>query len=707
MKRLGLLVFLILFTVPLTFSQAGSLFSVDIVPYGTIPLGSSTDLFKPGYGLEASVSLIPGSLKYLGLGIHGNFVNLPLEIKDSMWALTGFAGPVLRIPLGKKLALHANASVGYYYYDSIGWDSPVSGSDLALSGGAGFTFLLTDLFSIGLGASYDYYFNFYNGFSFNLSTRLNFPFQRTRRPAEVSEPERTDPEPELLDETGSGVEIRDIELLALFPVLYKYYDSNSVGTLRIKNFEQTTAEGIQIKLYVERYMDNPMKIGETFSLEPGEEKTIELFGLFTEDMMEITEGTKASARIDIVYSINDTEQTADYTPILEFYNRNALTWDDDRKIASFITAKDPQILRFAKNVTTWIQDVKNPAVDENLQKAMAIFDAVKTYGIQYEVDPTTPFSEFSMQKTVIDFLQFPSQTLKFTNGDCDDLTALYTSLLEAVGIETAIITIPGHIYAAFALKSTPEEVRKAFSRSDEFLFIENRAWVPVEITLFQDSFEKAWQTGAKEWRENLTREQSLFYPTRDSWSIFQPVGFHDDNSEIRLPDKEVVTAEFEKTMIRHVEREIYPQEIQIRIKMEQSDKKYRFENQLAVLYARYGLYERAEEIFLKIIEEQTFKPALINLGNVFFIKGDFDSALSYYQQVIDLDSQNTKALLGVSRCNHELENYGLVNRTYTQLKVLDPVLAHRYAYLDLRGDEAGRAAEATGLRNTVLWEDEK
>ncbi len=111
----------------------------------------------------------------------------------------------------------------------------------------------------------------------------------------------------------------------LFPVLYKFYDKNPVGTIRVKNFEK----------------------------------------------------------------------------------KDSLMWDDDRKIASFVTAKDPEILGFAKNVMTWMQEVKNPAVDENLQKGMAIFEAVKSYGIRYEIDPATPFSELFGQKTSIDFLQFP------------------------------------------------------------------------------------------------------------------------------------------------------------------------------------------------------------------------------------------------------------------------------------------------------------
>ena len=33
-------------------------------------------------------------------------------------------------------------------------------------------------------------------------------------------------------------------------------------------------------------------------------------------------------------------------------NRNAMTWDDDRKAAAFVTAKDPALLGFAKSAWT-------------------------------------------------------------------------------------------------------------------------------------------------------------------------------------------------------------------------------------------------------------------------------------------------------------------------------------------------------------------
>jgi tetratricopeptide (TPR) repeat protein len=704
MKRMLYLIILIFLLSTTLFSEDKNLLSINAVPYGSVPLGSSADIFNFGYGIDVSASYMPASFKYFGARLGSNFILLPLESADSIWVLSGSAGPVFILPIGDKLELSVHGIIGYYYFNTAGWDAADgTGGDLIFSGGAGGTFKITNEFSLGLGVSYDYYSSLYNGVGISLSAQMDFPLAVRERPVQEVKPKEI--VPQLLDEKGKGLELRDITMAPLFPVLYKYYDSNPVGSVRVKNFENKAAEDIKIQFFVERYMDNPMEIGDSFNLEPGEEKIIELFGLFTQDMMEITEGTKASAKITLSYTMNGNSGIIDYTPVLEVYNRNALMWDDDRKIASFVTAKDPEILGFAKNVMTWMQDVKNPAVDENLQKGMSIFEAVKSYGIRYEIDPATPFADLSSQETAIDFLQFPRQTLQYTNGDCDDLTSLYTSLLEAVGVETAVITIPGHIYAAFALKASPDEARRTFSRPDELVIMEDRAWVPIEITMFQESFEKAWQMGAKEWRENNSREQSLLYPTRESWKLYQAVGFR-EGSAIQLPDRGKVTTAFTKTLTRYVEQEIYPQVAQIQSQMQQSSSEYKYKNRLAVLYARYGLYDRAAETFEEIAQQREYKPALINLGNIAFIKEDYEFASRYYQRVLDIETNNKSALLGIARCNHELENYGLVTKTYKQLKEIDPNMAMRFAYLDLRGEEATRAADAAGMRKVVLWEEE-
>ena len=52
------------------------------------------------------------------------------------------------------------------------------------------------------------------------------------------------------------------------------------------------------------------------------------------------------------------------------------------------------------------------------------------------------------------------------------------------------------------------------------------------------------------------------------------------------------------------------------------------------------------------------------------------------------------------------ENYETVRNSYDKLKLIDPALAMRFSYLDLRGDEAVRAAEVSEITEVVVWDED-
>lgn len=685
-KILFTIMFLLLVTSFGAADEKVNQFGLSVEPKGTIPLGSSADLFKFGYGFDVSASFLPGFLEYFGLQAGLSYINQPLSSVNSINIIQGFAGPVIRYPFNERLSLYTSGRAGYYYWTPFDWDAEDSnGGGFTVGGGAGVLFRIAGPFTMGLNFSYEYLSSLYNGLSVNIAVELDFPG---------------------LESENIDVEIYDIKIIPLYPVLYGYYSDNPIGTVMVKNTGSRAEKNINIQFYMERYMDNPMKVGAEFDLDAGEEKEIELYALFTEDLMEITEGTKASALISATKQVGDKMITKDFTGVVDFYNRNALSWSDDRRIASFITAKDPEIMNFSKNVMTWMKTVKNPAVDENLQKAMAMFEAVKSRGISYEVDPTTPFSEFSEEAGAIDFLQFPRQTLQYSNGDCDDLTALYCTLLESVGVETAFLTVPGHIYSAFALKMSPEEARKTFLDPDELIITEDKVWLPVEVTMFQETFERAWSYGSKEWRQYDEEGLALLYPVREAWQLFQAVGFS-NSSSVKLPDRLAVTTAFMDSINRHVEREIHPQIEQLQKKINAGGRsKKRWQNKLGVVYARYGLYDKANEEFQKVLRDDEYIPALNNIGGIHFLNEEYETALEYYNRALEEDADNKAALLGTARASHELENYYLVKKTYSKLAEMDPRLAEQYSYLDMKGAEATRAAAAAEMKHRILWETE-
>ena len=204
------------------------------------------------------------------------------------------------------------------------------------------------------------------------------------------------------------------------------------------------------------------------------------------------------------------------------WDRNAVTWDDDSKVAAFVTAKDPAILALSRAVSGVATERGSKAVSENLRKGMGMYFAVVQSGVRYVVDPRTPYAQLSALETDVDFLQFPRQTLEYRGGDCDDLSILYCALLESVGVDTAFITVPGHIMPAFSLGKRTPEMRAQSQRGANLVFDGEEAWVPVEITELKDGFLRAWEAGAKQWREQSTRGQARLHRTREAWKTYEP-----------------------------------------------------------------------------------------------------------------------------------------------------------------------------------------
>ena len=136
-----------------------------------------------------------------------------------------------------------------------------------------------------------------------------------------------------------------------------------------------------------------------------------------------------------------------------------------------------------------------------LQYAEAVFNYL-SQNLKYLKDPT-------LHET--DYVQFPYETLFQKSGDCEDLCLLYCSLLGALGIQTALVEInfpekseDAHIFVLVNTSLKPEHFNFVQSNPNRYVFRENvegdfKAWIPVELTLVGESFEKAWEKAAEQY----------------------------------------------------------------------------------------------------------------------------------------------------------------------------------------------------------------
>ncbi|TVR63650.1 MAG: hypothetical protein EA426_00775, partial [Spirochaetaceae bacterium] len=635
------------------------------VPLG--PAGAAVNKALSGeFGARFHLQALP-----LFAGIDVSYTHASLVVPGSITSLSGFASIGASIPVTTWLRAVGSGFVGYGYSRLIVDYSDSAAGALGYGGSAGVEFPITSVFALGLRLGFLAHANTYSGLRLSAGTVVSLP-PITVGPREPREP-RTRPTPMPLETAAvpAGMELAldSVAFDTIFPVFYKYYDSAPVGRAILMNIGNRPVSDISIRLHVPRFMD----VARTQTVPPrlaaGESIELDLYGLLTDEILRVTEGTKVAVTLDVSYSVNGTSHQYSLDRTLEVANRNAMTWDDDRKAASFVTARDPVVLTMARNVASIVRSEGFDAINLNVRNAIAMADAIDRYGVRYVIDPTSPYAELSGQAHAVDFLQFPRQTLEYRAGDCDDLSILYAALLEAVGVPTAFITVPGHIYTAFSTGLPVAEARNVFSRADEIIDHDGTAWIPVETTILDQGFLQAWQTGARQWREHSSRGQAELYPIADAWQVYPAVGLPDSPPSLTMPAATALAEGYRSQLTRFIDREIFPQVSRLQSQISASGNDPRQVNRLGVLYARYGLTDRARREFERIAAgTPPYAPAVLNLGNLHFLAKNIDRALEYYERASDLSPDNAIILLALARANHELENYGLVARTYGRLK---------------------------------------
>jgi opacity protein-like surface antigen len=455
--------------------------SAFIQPAFTIPMGSSADVFgMSGAGSIGAEYAFAGNLQpYLSAGI--DYAYAPLKFTNTLSVITAQAGGGIYLWLYPRLALKAGASLGYWFGMINGGGTP-SGL-VSAQAGLGVQYMISSSINIGLGVGYRYDLGLYQGLEVTASTSLFFSGQESRSATiQSSLPARPEALGAKTPQKGRGIELSNIELFEVFPVFHKFYDDHSVGMVTLTNKEKTGIQDVKLSFFVKQYMDSAKVCPAPMELAPGERVDVQIMSLLTDRVLEVTEATKVAADITLEYRMGGELYRDVRTMTMRLLDRNAMTWSDDRRPAAFVTAKDPTVLTLSKGVTGYIRDKGPEAMNAKLLTAMAIFSALDLFGVSYVADPETTFSQRTQNKNQPDFLQFPRQTLEYKAGDCDDLSILYSALLEAVAVETAFITVPGHIYLAFCTDLKEEAASRAFSGTKELIIKDGMVWIPVEVT---------------------------------------------------------------------------------------------------------------------------------------------------------------------------------------------------------------------------------
>jgi hypothetical protein len=505
-------------------------FSLRLAPAFEMPLGLPQ--FGPGFGADADFewAFYSFAKKFdLGVSAGGGFASISVQTGDPLTLLEGRTGPFLRWRPFDRWAFQTGLNIGLYNH-SRGEDSDTAG---LFGGTLGAQFHLSPYFS--LFADGGYTLRIYSPgrplptLSAALGVRIN-----------ISE----------IMGGRTRVQVEKTEQHRVFPVSWAWYENNPVATVKITNGEPNAITNVNLSFFMDSYMSQPWNFAVLPRLAPGESVEIPLTALFNEALINLSSDVNASGIIQMRYRSLGAKKESASAVQMPIHDRNAMNWDDDRRAAAFVSPRDSSALHFARYVagvveptntsalntnasalntntstlntnTSTLNNAANAAPPSNVRIAVAMFEALRLYGINYVVDPASSYAALSEDASGLDSLNYPFQTLYFRSGDCDDLSILFCSLLEVIGIETAFITIPGHIYMAF-------EIGDGNWREGNADIIEldgndgiRRRWLPLEITIPDQGFTRAWRIGAREWRSGGT--EAALYPIRSAWELYPSV----------------------------------------------------------------------------------------------------------------------------------------------------------------------------------------
>ena len=512
-----------------------------------------------------------------------------------------------------------------------------------------------------------------------------------------------------------SIKFGNTDIPDLFAAMQSYYVNHSLGSVTITNTEKHDIEDVEISFYQAGFMDTPTPAASISVLAAGESADIPLFASFNREVFTVEGVTPLTAEVIASYTSGRKPVEQKISVTYDLYDKTSMIWDDDRKVAAFITPADSALRNYASFIRQSCRESTIPAYSEPMQFAMQVFHALGEIGCLYQVDPTLPFTEVQDNLMTVDSISLPRNTLKNITGDCDDLTVLYCSLLETVGIETAFITIPGHIYAAYNTKISSRDYNKIYPDRKMTISIDGELWVPVEITMIgKTGFLEAWRTGVEEWSKYENDSVSrAFYKTHESQNLYRPVGLTETDMGLQYGRAKAIDEGFSNELDRIVS--LLLDEYKQSSEASGSAREY---NRLGIAYARYGRFDQARQAFNKAIRvDPGHTGTRINLGNLQYLQGNYSGAAGTYKNIYNgLKSEGkeksttaVKVLINLARSSYMLEEYDKANDYFSKAKTIDPSLTEKYEYLSSGAEgESGRgAARGYEMAQSIIFDDEE
>lgn len=435
--------------------------------------------------------------------------------------------------------------------------------------------------------------------------------------------------------TSSDVEINSFYIEELYPSKLRYYAKQPVGSF-ILNCPVTVSD-VHVSLALPELMKQPFQITRNH-FDPGDNK-IDLYVIPDfEKLVNVMQTRIIQGELLLQYSIADIAYTRSLSIPVTIYGINNMSWDHPEAVSGFITNDDPVIRLFSRKA---LQELPSGSeYNRDLVNAIAIYEAVRKYGIQYVKDPLPASGK------LIDMVQYPVQTLSHRTGDCDDLSVLYCSLLSSLGIPVSLLSYDNHVFFMFST-GIFEKNRLSLSPDTSLTIIhDKKLWIPVESTDMYSSFVENWHSTARKFHDAIKAGRKVeIIDIQKAWKLYPPVSLFTNNFDISLkPVKAEVEAQLKN--LKSVTARQYIQETARLKSLKKKDisDPAGLNNKIGLLHVRSGDYQKAISFFKKAHHINQTPKLLSNYANALFLSGNEKEALNIFNEIYNEDSSGKIAM---------------------------------------------------------------
>lgn len=450
--------------------------------------------------------------------------------------------------------------------------------------------------------------------------------------------------------------------ILIFSANYKFYEKNPIGIISIKNNTDDAYKNAKISFFLKDFTDLPSD-NEIAEIKPRSNTSVPIKATLNNKVLTINEDTPIQCQFTLTYYLDGAEKTITRNLPIKVLSKNAIIWDDAARLGNFITVSDNpiQVLKAGLMGKKKAYMDKAEFLNNNVVEALMIWEGLGELGVNYQADPTSPFTASATPEQMAvtqDTVQFPRTTLKLKSGDCDDLTALYASMLKAAGLNAAILDMPGHI--ALMVDSGETDAKNVGIPEESLIKYKETWWVGIEGTMTGSPFYEGVKHLA-----GLYKASGGSTKDGGSVNVIEVDNAIQKFAAVTLPETEydskinmtafgdrVEAAIKTLAVIRYDYFKDYYGKI-LDVNADDMDANIN----LGILNGQYDKKPEAEKYFKKVLgKDPVNAAALVGLGNLSFNSGKFPDARDYYFKATKADPYDANVWLNLARVAKKLNN---------------------------------------------------